>query len=121
VEVEAVVWAVGYRERTDWLDLPGATDARGRLVEHLGSSPVPGLHFVGRDWQCTRGSGLLAGISRDAQVVADLVVEHLSSAPRGRAAAGAEPAGWSGGRMAEPAPGPERTRVDPARPRSTQA
>lgn len=80
VEVDAVLWAVGYRDRTAWVDVPGARDEDGRFVEHRGISPVPGLYFVGRDWQWTRGSGLIGGVARDASFVAARIVEQLSPA-----------------------------------------
>jgi putative flavoprotein involved in K+ transport len=78
-EVDGVVWAVGYRERTDWLDVPEAKDARGRFVERRGVSPVPGLYFVGRDWQWTRGSALITGVREDAAHVAGFIAERLAT------------------------------------------
>jgi putative flavoprotein involved in K+ transport len=91
VEVDAVVWAVGWRERTGWVDVPGATDAHGRFVERRGVSPVPGLYFVGREWQWTRGSGLLAGVALDAAYVADRIVERLAPAHGASTAAASDP------------------------------
>lgn len=67
-EVESVIWATGYRDDTDWLAIPGAVHA-GAFVERRGVSPVPGLFFVGRSWQWTRGSALLAGVGDDAAYV----------------------------------------------------
>jgi putative flavoprotein involved in K+ transport len=81
IEVDAVVWAVGYRERTGWLDLPGAKDARGQVLEHRGVSPVEGLYFVGREWQWSRGSALLVGVARDAAHVAGVIASRAGSAP----------------------------------------
>lgn len=78
VHVDAVVWAMGYREHTAWVNVPGAKDAHGHFIERRGISPVRHLYFVGREWQWTRGSGLLAGVARDASFVADHIVEHLS-------------------------------------------
>ncbi len=78
VDIEAVVWAVGYRERSAWVDVPGAKDAAGRFIEWRGISPVRHLYFVGRDWQWNRGSGLLAGVAADATFLADRIVEQLS-------------------------------------------
>jgi len=74
VEVDAVIWATGYRDRTDWVAIPAAKDERGAFVERRGLSPVPGLAFAGRSWQWTRGSALLTGVGADAQYVA----QHLN-------------------------------------------
>ncbi|MBX6342512.1 MAG: NAD(P)-binding domain-containing protein, partial [Thermomicrobiaceae bacterium] len=73
-EVDAVVWATGYHDETGWVAIPEATDARGAFVEQAGRSPVPGLYFIGRSWQRSRGSALLTGVGADAaDVVGDLV------------------------------------------------
>lgn len=53
-----------------------------------GVSPVPGLYFMGRSWQWTRGSALLAGVGDDAAYVASRIDERLS----GNVAEGYEPA-----------------------------
>jgi putative flavoprotein involved in K+ transport len=78
VELDAIVWAMGYRERSEWIDIPGAKDDAGRLVERRGVSPVPRLYRVGREWQWTRGSALLMGVARDATFVADRIIEELA-------------------------------------------
>ncbi|HYG69234.1 MAG TPA: hypothetical protein VD838_16300, partial [Anaeromyxobacteraceae bacterium] len=79
LEIDAVIWATGYRERTDWLDLPAAKDAGGRIVEHRGVSPEPGLYFVGREWQWSRGSALVCGVGRDAAWLARRVADWLAA------------------------------------------
>jgi putative flavoprotein involved in K+ transport len=77
-DVDGVVWATGYRERSDWVEIPAAKDGAGRLLERRGVSPVPGLYLRGRDWQWSRGSGLLVGVGRDADYVAGRIVERLT-------------------------------------------
>jgi putative flavoprotein involved in K+ transport len=79
LEIDAVVWSVGYRERTGWVDVAGAKDDSGRFVEWRGVSPVPGLYFVGREWMWSRGSGLLNGVGRDAAYVAASIAERLAT------------------------------------------
>jgi putative flavoprotein involved in K+ transport len=78
-DVDGVVWATGYRERSDWVEIPAAKDGAGRLLERRGVSPVPGLYLMGRDWQWSRGSGLLVGVGRDAAYVAGRIVERLTA------------------------------------------
>jgi putative flavoprotein involved in K+ transport len=73
-EIDVVIWATGYRDRTDWVAIPEAKDERGGFIEERGISPVPGLAFIGRSWQWTRGSALLTGVSADAEYV----VRHLN-------------------------------------------
>ena len=69
-EIDAVIWATGYRDRTDWVAIPQAKDVRGAFVEQRGISPVSNLAFIGRSWQWTRGSALLTGVGDDAEYIA---------------------------------------------------
>jgi putative flavoprotein involved in K+ transport len=72
-EVDAVVWATGYRDDTDWVAIPEVKDAHGNFLHYRGVSPLPNLCFIGRSWQWSRGSALFAGVGEDA---ANLT-EHL--------------------------------------------
>lgn len=72
--IDAVVWAIGYRDETAWLTVPDALDDQGRFVEEGGVSPIPGLYFVGRPWQRNRASGLIMGVGDDAKVIAEAIV-----------------------------------------------
>ena len=65
-EVAAIVWAVGYRDDGDWLDIPGAVGRDGRFRHHRGRAPVAGLHHLGRPWQHNRASALVMGAGPDA-------------------------------------------------------
>jgi putative flavoprotein involved in K+ transport len=76
-EVDAVVWATGYRDDADWVAIPEVKDARGNFLHYRGISPLPSLCFVGRSWQWTRGSALFAGVCEDAAYLAEHIVGHL--------------------------------------------
>jgi putative flavoprotein involved in K+ transport len=78
IEIDAVVWATGYRDRTDWVRIPGVADAAGAFAHERGVSPVPGLFFIGRSWQTSRGSALVTGVGRDAAEIADRVDATLA-------------------------------------------
>jgi putative flavoprotein involved in K+ transport len=78
-EVDAVVWATGYKDDSRWVAVPEVKDPRGGFVHRRGVSPVPGLYFVGRSWQWTRGSALLAGVGDDAAYVVSRIAERLSA------------------------------------------
>jgi putative flavoprotein involved in K+ transport len=79
IDVDVVVWATGYRDQTDWLAIPEVKDASGAFIEQRGISPLPGLTFVGRSWQWTRGSALLTGVGADAEYVAQHLVQTLAT------------------------------------------
>src|SRR6185295_16715920 len=69
LEVDAVVWATGYRPDHSWIELPVNGDD-GRLRHRRGVSDVPGLYFLGLSWQRTRGSALLGFVADDAAFIA---------------------------------------------------
>jgi putative flavoprotein involved in K+ transport len=70
VEVDAVVWATGYRPDHSWIALP-VLDAEGRLRHRRGVTNEPGLYFLGLTWQYTRGSALIGFVEDDAQFIAE--------------------------------------------------
>ena len=80
-EVNAVVWATGYKDDSRWVAIPEVKDADGAFVHHRGVSTVPGLYFIGRSWQWTRGSALLHGAGDDASYLIGRIAEHLDSRP----------------------------------------
>jgi len=77
-QVDAVIWATGYRDENRWVTIPEVKDHRGGFAHQRGVSPVPGLYFMGRSWQWTRGSALLAGVGDDASYVVGRISEWLA-------------------------------------------
>jgi putative flavoprotein involved in K+ transport len=73
-EVDAVVWATGYRDDVDWVEIPEVKDAQGNFMHYRGVSSLPYLCFVGRSWQWTRGSALFAGVGQDAAYLTNHLV-----------------------------------------------
>jgi len=69
LEVDAVVWATGYRPDHAWIDLP-VRGEDGRVSHRRGVTEVPGLYFLGLSWQHTRGSALLGFVADDAAFIA---------------------------------------------------
>ena len=73
--IDAVVWAVGYRDDFSWLKIE---ERDGQLhrggSEKYGLTTVPGLYYVGRSWQSARGSALIGGVAHDAAHV----VQHIT-------------------------------------------
>ena len=69
VDVDAVVWATGYRSDHSWLHVPGAV-VDGQLRHTAGTTDVPGLHVLGLPWQTCRGSALLGFVGADAAALA---------------------------------------------------
>jgi putative flavoprotein involved in K+ transport len=80
VEVDAVIWATGYRPEYSWIKVPVVGDD-GRLRHARGVTGVPGLYFLGLTWQHTRGSALIGWVKDDAEFIAE---HQASKAPVAR-------------------------------------
>ena len=72
LEVDAVIWATGYRPDYSWIDLP-VFDSDRRLRHRRGVTDVPGLYFLGLTWQHTRGSALIGWVKDDAEFIAEQI------------------------------------------------
>jgi putative flavoprotein involved in K+ transport len=75
LEVDAVIWATGYRPDYSWIKLQ-VYDADGRLRHRRGVTGVPGLYFLGLTWQHTRGSALIGWVKDDAEFIAEQIAEY---------------------------------------------
>jgi putative flavoprotein involved in K+ transport len=90
LEVDAVIWATGYRPDHSWMKVPVFADD-GRVRHRRGVTDVPGLYFLGLTWQYTRGSALIGWVKDDAEFIAERIAEYQESKarPRARAPVGA--------------------------------
>jgi putative flavoprotein involved in K+ transport len=77
LEVDALIWATGYRPDYSWIELPVFDD--GRLRHRRGVTDVPGLYFLGLTWQFTRGSALIGWVKDDAEFVAERIAVYQES------------------------------------------
>jgi putative flavoprotein involved in K+ transport len=80
LEVDAVIWATGYRPDYSWITLP-IFDENARLRHRRGVTEVRGLYFLGLTWQYTRGSALIGFIKDDAEFIAEKIAEYQQKAP----------------------------------------
>jgi putative flavoprotein involved in K+ transport len=78
-DVDAVVWATGYRPDFSWIDVPDVKGASDRIVHRRGVTDAPGLFFVGLTWQHTRGSALIGFVNDDAAFIARRIDPHLEN------------------------------------------
>jgi putative flavoprotein involved in K+ transport len=78
LEVDAVIWATGYRPDYSWIKLP-IFDEDGRLRHRRGVTDIPGLYFLGLTWQHTRGSALIGWVRDDAEFIAERIAEYQES------------------------------------------
>jgi putative flavoprotein involved in K+ transport len=76
-EVDAVIWATGYRPDYAWIDSP-VFDPDGRLRHRRGVTDVSGLYFLGLTWQHTRGSALIGWVKDDAEFITERIVRSTA-------------------------------------------
>lgn len=67
--IRTVIWTVGYRDDSSWLDIEEAKAPAGTFLHDEGVSPVQGIYFVGRPWQRNRASALIMGAGPDAEAI----------------------------------------------------
>ena len=72
-DVDAIVWATGYRPDFSWIDIPGVKGAGDRIVHRRGVTDASGLFFLGLTWQHTRGSALIGFVNDDAAFIASRI------------------------------------------------
>jgi putative flavoprotein involved in K+ transport len=85
-EVDAVVWATGYRSDYSWLHVPGVV-LDGRVRHSAGVTDVPGLYFLGLPWQRSRGSALLGYVGSDAAALSTRMAADVGAPSTGSPAA----------------------------------
>jgi putative flavoprotein involved in K+ transport len=81
LQVDAVIWATGYRPEYSWVDLPILAES-GRPRHRRGVTDVPGLYFLGLTWQWTRGSALIGWVKDDAEFLAERIAALQDSKKR---------------------------------------
>ncbi len=68
--VSTILWATGFSQDFDWLEVDAFDDA-GKPRHQRGVSSEPGIYFLGLPWQSRRGSTFIWGVWHDAKHVAD--------------------------------------------------
>jgi putative flavoprotein involved in K+ transport len=79
VDVNAVIWATGFRHDHSWIDAP-IFDGH-RVVHRRGVTESPGLYLLGLTWQHTRGSALIGWVGDDAAYIADQIKTFHTDRP----------------------------------------
>ena len=74
--IRTVVWATGYERRYPWLKVP-VLDDHGEIRHEHGVTPESGLYVLGMRFQRTKGSNLVDGVGRDAEVLSKHLAERF--------------------------------------------
>jgi putative flavoprotein involved in K+ transport len=74
--IGTVIWATGYKRHHPWLKIPVLDDG-GDIRHEGGVTPEPGLYVLGMRFQRTKGSNLIDGVGRDAEVLSKHIAERI--------------------------------------------
>jgi putative flavoprotein involved in K+ transport len=80
LDVTNVIWCTGFRHDFPWIDLPGIDESGSPEHSRGVSDAVPGLYFLGLQFQFALASASLWGIGRDAAYVAGHLAKHRPAA-----------------------------------------
>ncbi|MEP0275500.1 MAG: NAD(P)/FAD-dependent oxidoreductase [Nitratireductor sp.] len=76
--IRTVIWAVGYRDDSSWLDIEEAKGPDGAFLHDAGVSSVKGIYLVGRPWQRNRASALIMGAGPDAEIIVQRILSDVA-------------------------------------------
>jgi len=75
LDVANVIWCTGFHAGFSWIDLPVLGDVEP--IHYRGvAQDVPGLYFVGLEFQYSLSSEMVYGVGRDAKYIAERVAER---------------------------------------------
>jgi putative flavoprotein involved in K+ transport len=75
--VLTVIWATGYHDNTSWVYIPEIIDEHRNFIQKQGLTSIKNLFFIGTNWQWTRGSALLFGVTRKAEYLPPFIEKAL--------------------------------------------
>ena len=88
LDVANIIWCTGFRTDFDWIRLPAFGDD-GRPIQYRGVvRSLPGLYFMGLEFQYAATSGVLPGIVRDSRHVAQHIVARMLARAKSRDSVG---------------------------------
>lgn len=82
LQVSNVIWCTGYTPDYHWIDLPLPTHHDVPLHARGVVETIPGLYFIGLNFQYSLSSGLLGGVGQDAEYI----VDHIATTRSGNKA-----------------------------------
>jgi putative flavoprotein involved in K+ transport len=86
LDIANVIWCTGFHSGFSWIDLPVHGELEP-LQDRGVARDVPGLYFVGQEFQYAMSSEMIHGVGRDAQYIAERVAESHASMARSAARA----------------------------------
>lgn len=73
-DIKSIIWTTGFRSDWSWIELP-IFDGAGYPTHKRGITSVDGAYVLGLPWLYTWGSGRFVGVGRDAEYVAESIIQ----------------------------------------------
>jgi putative flavoprotein involved in K+ transport len=83
LDPDTLVWCTGFRPDFSWIDLP-VLGADGELDQNRGVSAVPGLFFLGQEFQYAAASATIQGLNQDARYLMRVLGHSATTRPETR-------------------------------------
>ncbi len=74
-QINSIIWTTGFTSDFSYIKLPVLTND-SKPIHHNGISPVNGLFFIGFPWLRSRKSGIIHGISEDAEFISLKILKN---------------------------------------------
>lgn len=75
--ITSLIWCTGFGGDFSGLEVP-VLDTRGKPLHTDGVADFEGVYFVGFPWLSRRGSGVIAGVSKDAEHIVGVIARRLA-------------------------------------------
>lgn len=73
--ISTIIWSTGFSCDWSWIKLPFKNDS-GQPLHNNGTSPIPGLYFMGLPWQRNLKSSLIYGTAEDAADILSTILRN---------------------------------------------
>ena len=78
--ITSIIWCIGFRPDYSWIDLD-IFQTNGYPKHDRGITVDPEVSFIGLPWLNTWGSGRFMDVAKDAEFIADHLIQQLNVAP----------------------------------------
>ena len=72
--IQSIIWTTGFQSDWSWIELP-MFDGAGYPTHRRGITSIDGAYVLGLPWLYTWGSGRFVGVGRDAEFIAESIVQ----------------------------------------------
>lgn len=79
LKFDSIIWSTGFVPSYDWIKIKEVISTDGKPIHTRGRTNSEGLFFIGLPWQYQRGSGLICGVSKDAEYLIPIILSNRNN------------------------------------------